>query len=112
MVIMVKARECHNTWNCKGEDRCRDDCKKQFNGEGQCDDFTAPLMHLDVSKNLPKEFWSDFTSVFKMLELKKYHLTDGLEQTIAPLGKVSHRKGSGTSSARVFGLSHWTLRPT
>ncbi|XP_057498616.1 putative defensin-like protein 184 [Actinidia eriantha] len=44
MVLMADAKDCHKTWTCKGEDRCFNDCKNQFNGKGLCDLGTAPFV--------------------------------------------------------------------
>ncbi|XP_022745278.1 putative defensin-like protein 184 [Durio zibethinus] len=38
----TEAKDCHKTWNFKRENRCREDCRNQYNGMGLCDLYTAP----------------------------------------------------------------------
>ncbi|KAK4799902.1 hypothetical protein SAY86_025267 [Trapa natans] len=42
MVHLAEAKACHKVWNCRGYDRCRQDCQSRFGGRGDCDLYTAP----------------------------------------------------------------------
>ncbi|KAJ4719591.1 Low-molecular-weight cysteine-rich [Melia azedarach] len=42
VVNMAEAKDCHKVWNCKGDQRCWDDCKSRYSGKGLCDLYTAP----------------------------------------------------------------------
>ncbi|OWM81997.1 putative defensin-like protein 184 [Punica granatum] len=41
-VRFAEAKDCHKVWNCRGYDRCREDCQNRFAGRGACDLYTAP----------------------------------------------------------------------
>ncbi|KAK6288782.1 hypothetical protein POUND7_000323 [Theobroma cacao] len=41
-VPKAEAKDCHKVWNCKGENRCWEDCRNRYNGMGLCDLYTAP----------------------------------------------------------------------
>ncbi|KAL5768336.1 hypothetical protein ACOSP7_014894 [Xanthoceras sorbifolium] len=40
--IIAEAKDCHKVWNCKGDNRCWEDCKNHYKGKGLCDLYTAP----------------------------------------------------------------------
>ncbi|XP_020886528.1 putative defensin-like protein 184 [Arabidopsis lyrata subsp. lyrata] len=42
--MVGEAKKCEKTWNCEGEDKCREKCKTLYNGDGICDLYTAPLV--------------------------------------------------------------------
>ncbi|KAK3200532.1 hypothetical protein Dsin_023947 [Dipteronia sinensis] len=42
VVPIAEAKDCHKVWNCKGDNRCWEDCKNHYNGKGLCDLYTAP----------------------------------------------------------------------
>ena len=54
MVLMTEAKQfkvegvnpCDITWPCQGDDRCRKDCKKKYQGDGLClcDKSTSPYV--------------------------------------------------------------------
>ncbi|GMN25314.1 hypothetical protein TIFTF001_000880 [Ficus carica] len=44
MVAVVEAKDCHTTWNCKGDRRCWEDCKNRYKGNGMCDLYTGPFV--------------------------------------------------------------------
>ncbi|EEF49718.1 putative defensin-like protein 184 [Ricinus communis] len=44
VVMRAGARDCHKVWNCKGNNRCWDDCKNKYNGMGLCDLYAAPAV--------------------------------------------------------------------
>ncbi|XP_021677182.2 putative defensin-like protein 184 [Hevea brasiliensis] len=42
LVLKAEGKDCHKVWNCKGGNRCWEDCRNKYNGMGQCDLYTAP----------------------------------------------------------------------
>ncbi|CAN0912120.1 hypothetical protein LINGRAPRIM_LOCUS845 [Linum grandiflorum] len=42
--MVANAKECTDTWECKGQHRCFLDCKSQYNGTAICTPPIAPFV--------------------------------------------------------------------